>query len=168
MNRFNFFKKTTEYRSHHLLASSDEFSLTRFIGFAFPSLVNDMCPENTTAVAFPQVHTAGPRFQRERHIYSHRTFYPQCFKRAAEKRKQLPFDEEHQLALPVSGADDAFRLRVAAAFAVGVWALLVWLGDDAIAWGPGLHAGFQHSGTNHRDEFTSFFKLKNGCRFHNI
>lgn len=138
------------------MTSSDDFSLIRFIGFPFPALVNDTCPENVTAVAFLQVHTPGPRFQRERHIYSHGTFYPQCFKKAAEKRKQLPFDEEHQLALPVCGADDAFRLRVAAAIAVGVRALLVWLGD-AIARGPGLHAGFQHSGRNHRDEFTSFF-----------
>lgn len=87
------------------------------------------------------------------------SFTHSALKRAAEKRKQLPFDEEHQLALPVCGADDAFRLRVAAAIAVGVGALLVWLGDDAVARGPGLHAGFRHSGTNHRDEFTSFFFL---------
>lgn len=119
MNAFNL-KKKPEYRSHHLLTSSDDFSLIWFIGFPFPTLGNDTCPENAAAVAFLQVHTSGPRFQRERHIYSHRTFYPQCFKKAAEKRKQLPFDEEHQLALPVCGADDAFRLRVAAAVAVGV------------------------------------------------
>lgn len=73
-------------------------------------------------------------------------FTHSALKKAAEKRKQLPFDEEHQLALPVRGADDAFGLRVAAAIAVGVWALLVWLGDGAVARGPGLHAGFQHSG----------------------
>lgn len=92
--------------------------------------------------------------------------FNQCALKSCRKRKQLPFDEEHQLSLSVCGADDAFRLQVSAGVALGVRLVLVWFEDAALT--PGLRLQQDTSVQEENTEINSlllFFFCT--CRFHN-